>query len=41
MQIGLAIIVGFVVGRELGQSAESDGFFAAYSVFMVLSLAAS
>ena len=41
MQIGLAIIVGFVVGRELGQSSETDGFFAAYAVFMVLSLAAS
>ena len=41
MQILLSIVVGFVVGRVLGRSDETDGFFAAYAVFMVLSLAAN
>ena len=41
MQILLSIVVGFVVGRVLGRSEETDGFFAAYAVFMVLSLAAN
>lgn len=40
-QIALSIVLGFVVGRVLGRSEETDGFFAAYAVFMVLSLAAS
>ena len=33
--------MGVVVAREFGRSAETDGFFAAYGVFMVLSLAAA
>ena len=37
----MSIVLGFVVGRVLGRSEETDGFFAAYAVFMVLSLAAS
>jgi hypothetical protein len=33
--------VGVVVAREFGRSAETDGFFAAYGVFIVLSIAAA
>jgi O-antigen/teichoic acid export membrane protein len=33
--------VGVVVAREFGRTAETDGFFAAYGVFMVLSIAAA
>lgn len=38
---GLAAVVGVVVAREFGRTAETDGFFAAYSLFAVLLLAAS
>jgi O-antigen/teichoic acid export membrane protein len=41
VQTGLAAIVGVVIARELGRTAETDGFFAAYGVFIVLALAAS
>jgi O-antigen/teichoic acid export membrane protein len=37
----LAAAVGVVVAREFGRSAVTDGFFAAYGVFVVLSIAAS
>jgi O-antigen/teichoic acid export membrane protein len=33
-------LVGVVIARELGRTAETDGFFAAYGVFLVLVLAA-
>ncbi|MDQ3065556.1 MAG: hypothetical protein M3R12_00190, partial [Actinomycetota bacterium] len=33
-------LVGVVIARELGRGAETDGFFAAYGVFLVLVLAA-
>ena len=38
---GLSAAVGVVIARELGRGAETDGFFAAYAVFLVLVLAAS
>jgi hypothetical protein len=38
---GLAASVGIVIAREFGRTAETDGFFAAYSLFAVLLLAAS
>jgi putative peptidoglycan lipid II flippase len=38
---GLAAAVGVVIAREFGRSAETDGFFAAYAVFVVLVLAAT
>jgi len=38
--IGLAAIVGLIIAREFGRGAETDGFFAAYGVFIVLVLAA-
>ena len=41
VQTGLAAVVGVIIARELGRTAETDGFFAAYGVFIVLSLAAS
>jgi O-antigen/teichoic acid export membrane protein len=41
VQTGLAAVVGVVIARELGRTAETDGFFAAYGVFIVLALAAS
>jgi hypothetical protein len=37
---GLAAVVGVVVAREFGRSAETDGFFAAYGVFVVLTIVA-
>src|SRR6185503_3726382 len=37
---GLAAAVGVIVAREFGRSAETDGFFAAYGVFVVLSIVA-
>ena len=41
VQTGLAAIVGVVIARKLGRTAETDGFFAAYGVFIVLALAAT
>lgn len=38
---GLSAAVGVVIAREFGSGAETDGFFAAYGVFLVLVLAAS
>ena len=38
---GLAAVVGVVIAREFGRTAETDGFFAAYGVFVVLALVAS
>ena len=37
---GLSAAVGVVIAREFGRGAETDGFFAAYGVFLVLVLAA-
>ncbi|MDW8337970.1 MAG: hypothetical protein RMM28_02385 [Thermoleophilia bacterium] len=36
----LAAVVGVVIAREFGRTAETDGFFAAYGVFVVVVLAA-
>jgi O-antigen/teichoic acid export membrane protein len=41
VQTGLAAVVGVVIARELGRTAETDGFFAAYGVFIVFALAAN
>ena len=41
VQSGLAAVVGVIIARELGRTAETDGFFAAYGVFIVLTLAAT
>jgi hypothetical protein len=41
VQTGLAGIVGIIVARDFGRTAETDGFFAAYAVFVVVLLAAS
>lgn len=38
---GLATVVGVVIARAFGRSSETDGFFAAYGIFIVLVLAAS
>ena len=38
---GLSAAVGVVIAREFGRGAQTDGFFAAYGVFLVLVLAAS
>ncbi len=40
MVTGLSAAVGIVIAREFGRSADTDGFFAAYAVFLVLVLAA-
>ena len=37
---GFAAIVGVVIAREFGRTDETDGFFAAYGVFIVITLAA-
>lgn len=37
---GFAAIVGVVIAREFGRTDETDGFFAAYGVFIVVVLAA-
>src|SRR5688572_11785478 len=37
----LSAAVGVVIAREIGRGAETDGFFAAFGVFLVLVLAAS
>ncbi len=41
VQTALAAVVGVIIGRELGSTSETDGFFAAYAVFIVLALAAT
>ena len=41
VQSGLAAVVGVIIARELGRTAETDGFFAAYGVFIVLAFAAT
>jgi hypothetical protein len=41
VQTGLAGIVGIIVARDFGRTAQTDGFFAAYAVFVVMLLAAS
>ncbi len=41
VQTGLAAVVGVVIARKLERTAETDGFFAAYGVFIVLALAAT
>ena len=41
VQQGLAAVVGVIIARELGRSGETDGFFAAYGVFLVLAIAAT
>jgi hypothetical protein len=41
VQQGLAAVVGIVIGREFGRGAETDGFFVAYGVFVVIALAAT
>jgi O-antigen/teichoic acid export membrane protein len=38
---GLSAAVGVVIAREFGRGADTDGFFAAYGIFLVLVLAAS
>ena len=38
---GLSAAVGVVIARKTGRGIETDGFFAAYGVFLVLVLAAS
>ncbi|MGH3105411.1 MAG: hypothetical protein ACRDN6_15070 [Gaiellaceae bacterium] len=38
---GLAAVVGVVIARTFGRGAETDGFFAAYGLFIVLVLAAT
>jgi hypothetical protein len=37
---GFAAVVGVVIAREFGRTDETDGFFAAYGVFIVVVLAA-
>ena len=41
VQTGLAAVVGVVLAREFGRGPETDGFFAAYGVFVVVVLAAN
>ena len=41
VQTGLAAVVGVLIARKLGRTAETDGFFVAYGVFIVLALAAT
>ena len=36
---GFAAVVGVVIAREFGRTEETDGFFAAYGVFIVIVLA--
>jgi hypothetical protein len=38
VQTGLAAVVGVIIARDLGRTAETDGFFAAYGVFVVILL---
>ncbi len=41
VQTGLAAVVGVIIARDFGRTAETDGFFAAYGVFIVVVLAAT
>ena len=41
VQTGLAAVVGVIIARKLGHTAETDGFITAYGVFIVLALAAT
>lgn len=41
VQTGLAAVVGVIIAREVERGAETDGFFAAYGVFIVFALAAN
>ena len=36
---GFAAVVGVVIAHEFGRTAETDGFFAAYGVYLVVVLA--
>ena len=41
VQQGLAAIVGVLIAREFGRNGETDGFFAAYGVFLAIAIAAT
>jgi len=41
VQSGLAAVVGVIIARDFGRTAETDGFFASYGVFVVVALAAT
>ncbi|HEY9457101.1 MAG TPA: hypothetical protein VIQ56_04290, partial [Gaiella sp.] len=41
VQTGLAAVVGVVIARDVERGPVTDGFFAAYGVFVVLMLAAA
>ncbi len=41
VQTGLSAVVGVIVARHFGRTAETDGFFASYGVFATLVLAAT
>lgn len=41
VQTALAAVVGVIIAREFGRDAETDGFFAAYGVFVAVVLAAT
>jgi O-antigen/teichoic acid export membrane protein len=41
IQTGFAAVVGLVVAREFGRGEETDGLFAAYSVYVVVILSAN
>jgi hypothetical protein len=38
---GLAAVVGVIIAREFGRGAQTDGFFAAYGLFIVIVLVAT
>ena len=41
VQTGLAAVVGIIIARDFGRTAETDGFFVSYGVFIVVVLAAT
>jgi hypothetical protein len=41
VQQGIAALVGVIIAREFGRSGTTDGFFAAYGVFIVIALIAT
>jgi len=41
VQTGLAAVVGILIAHKFGRTTETDGFFAAYGVFIVLALVAT
>ena len=41
VQTGLAAVVGVLIAHTFGRTTETDGFFAAYGVFIVLALVAT